>query len=96
MADDLDAMVRRLRLWGRQMRAEDGREGGATFPDQVADALETLRRERDEVARLREALEEISEGEDRGRHDGKPESGPLEDWRSQLIARRALNGGEDA
>jgi transposase len=69
---------------------------GYRLADVVEEQIARIAQLEAEVARLREALEEISEGEDRGRHDGKPESGPLEDWRSQLIARRALNGGEDA
>ena len=47
---------------------------------------------RDDNERLREALDQIAESQDRGRYDGHPEPGPAYDepYTPWLIARQAL------
>jgi hypothetical protein len=93
----IEAVVDWLRNGNAYMEHPDGQAG----TDEAADAVRTLAAERDrlqaEVARLREALEEIEQS---GRQHGAP---PLEEYtdgdghsRCIWVARRALADREPA
>ena len=68
-----------------------GTNGRCRCPEWKLHAV--IKRTRNENERLREALDQIAESQDRGRYDGHPEPGPAYDepYTPWLIARQALS-----
>jgi hypothetical protein len=72
----------------------EGRRGW-TMDDAHALSRDTIEQLTADVEALREALEEITESRDAGRHDGLPEDCPAHDADTMFaIARRALKTSE--